>query len=186
VGACGLGVERVVGVGGVRVCCAGGAEAPEGRRGRRGNVDLGSSMRSKGAAASTSTSLELEPESGEEVVYPRSGAVPVRVIRRASICACSSARTAGRGRRAQREGGRHPARGRVPLLALGGHVSLSAVRVRVPCARQIGGRAADWACAREVHVWPRTQSRCRSTRRRVRRMGMMARNWMWIITQQIG
>jgi hypothetical protein len=64
VGACGLGVEWVVG-GAVRVCCAGGAEAPEGRRGRRGNVDLGSSMRSKGAsAASTSTS---DSESGEEV-----------------------------------------------------------------------------------------------------------------------
>jgi hypothetical protein len=87
----------------------------------------------------------------------------------------------GRGgrRRAQRERRRHPVRGRVRLPALGGRISIFVLDCGVPSAPLIGGRAADWACAREVG----TTARCWSTRRRVRRMGMMARIWMWILTQ---
>ncbi|KAJ7855368.1 hypothetical protein B0H13DRAFT_1182622 [Mycena leptocephala] len=154
VGSCELGVEWVVGVGGVGVRCARGGAGAE--------IDLKLVLALEGRVFRVHIYIDIRPGArvGRGGGVPAVRGVPVRVPGQVSARVLLRGRRGGGGRRAQRERGRHPAHRRVCLPALGGRVSLPALGVGVPpCARQIGGRAADWPCAREVHVWAGAQPR---------------------------
>ncbi|KAJ7914812.1 hypothetical protein B0H13DRAFT_428002 [Mycena leptocephala] len=138
VGSCGLGVEWVVGVGDVGV----------------GWTRPGAGAEIKGRIDSIYIYIDTRPVRRRSGV-PAFWAVPVQVSGQVSVRVLLRGRRGGGGTTSA-AGARSAPRVWEGPPSCAPWPCIRALGVRVPCAREIGGRTADWACAREVYVWAQT------------------------------